>query len=197
GDLALAFDGVEEEVLVFTNGAAERTAELLPAERRLIYTGLVLEEILRIEPLVALEDEARAVKLVLAGLGDDVDRRAFAPTVGGGEALRADDEFLHGFERELHHRTADGVVFVINAVDGDVDVAPLSAVDAEDRIAHFGRVIGGNRLHARSEKSQIGEVAAIQRQVADISRTQVEAEVGPLRINNRGLPGDDHCFSRQ
>ena len=61
--------------------------------------------------------------VVGAALGDHVDGGAFGASIFGGKTLGADLELLHGFQRKLHDRPADGVVFVIDAVHGDVDVA--------------------------------------------------------------------------
>ena len=79
--------------------------------------------------------------LVGSGLRDQVDRGTFGTAIGCREALRADHEFLHGFEGELHHRPANRVVFVIDTVDGYVHVAPALSINGKNRIAVFRGVV--------------------------------------------------------
>ena len=61
--------------------------------------------------------------MVRSPLGDHVDGGAFRAAVFCREALGADLELLNGFERHLHDGAADGVVLVVDAIDGHVDVA--------------------------------------------------------------------------
>jgi hypothetical protein len=68
----------------------------------------------------------------------------------------------------LHDRPADGVVFIVNPIDGDVDVATLTAVDTENGDAVLGRVIGTDRTRAWGEVREIAEVTAIQRQILHV-----------------------------
>ncbi len=94
---------------------------------------------------VAEEAEGGTVELVGAALGDDVDGGAFRAAVLSREALGADVKLLHGFKGKLHHRSADSVVFVVDAVDGDVDVASAVAVHGQDRVAVLGGIVGVGR----------------------------------------------------
>ena len=61
--------------------------------------------------------------LIGSGFGDDVECRAFAAAVLGGEAIGADSELFNGLKWELHDCAADSVVFVVDSVDGGVGVA--------------------------------------------------------------------------
>ena len=103
-------------------------------------------------------------------LGDHVDGGAFGAAVLGREALRADLEFLHGFQGKLHDRSADGVVLVVDAVDGDVDVAAAGAVDGENGVAVLGGIVRVGGLYAGGEISQIGHVAADHGQLFHLGR---------------------------
>src|ERR1700686_210379 len=80
--LALAFVIQEEECFVLHNGAAKRTAELIVVKRRL---GMVegIEEIPRVQGIVAQILEGAAVQLVRSAPGHDVDDRAAVSSVLG------------------------------------------------------------------------------------------------------------------
>ena len=126
GLFALALEREEQKGLVLLDRAADRPAELLAAERRFLAVaavGRLLEVIQRLESVVFIQEEKRAVENVGAALGDHVHRCAFAAPIGGRKALRRDVELLHRFERKLHHRAAHRAVLVVNAVDGHVHVA--------------------------------------------------------------------------
>ena len=81
------------------------------------------------------------MKIAAACLGNNIYRGAFAASVDGGEALRADNKLLNRFQRKLHYRSADGVVFVVDAVDRNVHVATARPVDCKHRNAALGRII--------------------------------------------------------
>src|SRR5580704_18520767 len=70
--LALTFVGAEEKGLIVNDGSAERAAEIIVDELRLRGANGI-EEIAGIEERVAVIFVERTVKLVGAGLGDDVD----------------------------------------------------------------------------------------------------------------------------
>src|SRR5256714_4022819 len=77
--LALAFVGDEEEGLVLMNRPSDASAELVVAEGGL-RVGHGVEEVARVELVVSYELEERAVEVVRAGLGDEVDYRAGVST---------------------------------------------------------------------------------------------------------------------
>src|SRR2546422_561902 len=144
GVLTLPLECEETEEFVLGDRATDGSAEELAAVRTLLSRWLLLIEVLRIELLFPEETKRRPVIVVRAELRNQVDGGAFRTPVGGREALRADHEFLNSLERKLHHRTADGVVFVVDAIDGYVDVAPALPIHREDCITVLGRVI---RIH--------------------------------------------------
>src|SRR5581483_7743704 len=90
--------------------------------------GTVRHFFVRVQCSVAEKAEDRAVIVVGALFSDHIDGSAFGTAVLGGEALGADLKFLHSFERKLHHRSADGVVLVIDTIDGNVYIATTLAV---------------------------------------------------------------------
>src|SRR2546423_6206781 len=80
--LLLLLARAEEEHFVLHDRTAERSAKLLPAERRLRAVALAREVVLRRQLPVALVAEDRAVELVGARLGDKRDGRAARTSVG-------------------------------------------------------------------------------------------------------------------
>ena len=109
--------------------------------------------------------------------------------------MGADDKFLYRFERELHDWTTDGIVFVVHAVDRDVDVASSLAIDGKNGVAVFRRIVGVSGFHAGSEIGEIGDVAAQQRKFFDFGGGNVLADVGFALIDDRGFASDFDGFS--
>ena len=114
---ALAFIVGEEEGFVFLDGAADGGAELILAQgiglrsdlqERAGIGGAVLEIVVE-----------RAVEIVAAGFGDDVDDAAEGAAVFGAEAVVDYAEFAYGFLRRSGTLRACGGVDVVGAVDGD------------------------------------------------------------------------------
>src|SRR5207249_10344026 len=75
-------DSAEVEHPVLDDRAADRSAELLPAEWRFLTVGLLLEVVLPGELLVAFVPEDRTVHQVRAGLRDERHRRAAGASIG-------------------------------------------------------------------------------------------------------------------
>src|SRR5437762_10972144 len=121
--LLLLLKCAEEEHLVLEDRTAERSAILLPAERRLRAVALAREVVLRRELPVALVAECRAVELIGARLGDERDGRAARTSVGRRELVRRELERLQALGRDAHQRAAVMVVAVVGAVDRGLDVA--------------------------------------------------------------------------
>ena len=133
---------------------------------------------------------------VSPGLGDHVDRGTLGASVLGGEALGSDLEFLHGLKRKLHDRATDRVVFIVDAIDGRVDIAAIGAVDRKDRIAIFGRVVGVRGFHTGSEISQIRGVAAGQRKIFDFPGRDVLTDAGFGEVDDRRFAGNFNHLRR-
>ena len=116
----------KEEQLVLDHRTAECGAELVLLERHDRRGGIV-EIVLGVERRVAQEFVDTAVKLVAAGLQQDVDDRSAAPDVGP-EIVGLYLEFLDGINRGLNHLNADLLFVVIEAVEQEVVVRRGQAV---------------------------------------------------------------------
>ena len=103
--------------------------------------------LIRVQRRVTKVAEKRAVINVGALFRDHVDGSAFGAAVFGREALRTDLEFLDRFQGKLHYRAANCIVFVVNTIDGDIDIAAVFSVHRENRIAVLGRVIRIGGFH--------------------------------------------------
>ena len=182
GAFAQALVGEETEVLVFADGSADGAAVLLTAVVGLGLSGLFADGVVGLQGLGAEEAVEGAVKLIGAGFGDDVESGAFAAAVLGGEAVGADLELLHGFEGKLHDGTADGVVLVVDTVDGGVGVASAGTVDGVDGVAIFGGVVAVDHLDAGCEDGEIGDVAAVEGKVDDLLGCDGARAVGLLHV---------------
>src|SRR6185437_9269603 len=158
--------------------------------------GSVRHFFICVERSVAEIAEDGPVIVIASRLGDHVDGGAFRPAVLGGKPLRTDLEFLHGLKGKLHHRAADGVVLVIDAVDGDVHVPAARAIYGKNGVAVLGRVIGIGGLYAWSQVGEIGDIASDHRQLLHFSRSDVLADAGLLHIDQRGVAGDLYHFGR-
>src|SRR5205823_6075893 len=119
-------EGIEEEQLVAArvelrqnNRAAERGAGGVVAIKRLRDTVLVVEEIVRVEPLVPLVPVRAALELLRSRLGNDVDHRAAVASVFGAIII----------ELDLH--LADCVE--VDRAAEDLRAAQIVADDAVDR----------------------------------------------------------------
>ena len=123
------------------------------------------------------------MKLIGSGFGDDVESSAFAAAVLGGEAVGADLELLHGFEGKLHDCAADGVVLVVDSVDGGVGVASAGTVYRVDGITILGGVVAVDHLDAGREDSEIGDVAPVERKVDDLLGSDGSRTIGLLGVD--------------
>ena len=194
GHFAGSFQGEKGERLVFFDGRPEGAAVLLTAEGRLGLVALLREKIIRVQRLVAFGKEQRAVQHVGARLRDQVDRGTGSAAIGGGEALGGNGEFFHRFQRHLHHRTANRVVLIVNAVDSDVDIASAGAIGGKDGDAVLGGVVGVDRLYAGREESQIREVPAVEGQALHIGGRDGHRDFGLGGIDLRRFGGDGDGF---
>ena len=124
----------EEEDLIFFDGPPKRPAELVALELGL---ALGVEEVARVEVVVAVELVERAVEGVAAGLRDGVDLPAEVAPVLGAVGVGLDAELADGLKAERRSggapRGAVGEVVLRRAVE-QVDVrARVLPVDARCR----------------------------------------------------------------
>src|SRR5215475_612369 len=83
---AQALIGAEVEELAFDYGAAGAATELMLAQR-LLRVGFGVEEIARVERIVALEDVGRAMQFIRSRFQSEIDDRARLPSVLGRRVL--------------------------------------------------------------------------------------------------------------
>ena len=159
------FIGAKDEELVVHHrpsaGGAELVALVLRLGRR--------EEVLRIEPIVAVELVAGAVQLVGARLRDDRDDR-LALAVLGGEGVAKEAHFLDGIDGRVEREIVESQRSDIHAIDRVVGRAVASAFDGHELIAapELGVAREIPRRDARRERGQREHGTAVQRQVFDL-----------------------------
>src|SRR5207237_9586571 len=141
-------------------GGAGGAAVLLTAVVGFGLSALLADGVVGLQGLGAEEAVESAMKLIGAGFGYDIESCAFAAAVLGGEAAGADLELLHGFEGKLHDGSADGVVLVVDSVDGGVGVASAGTVYGVDGVTILGGVVAVDHLDAGRGDGALGDVAA-------------------------------------
>jgi hypothetical protein len=118
--MAQPFVAEEVEGPVLHDRAAEIDAELFAIERRL-GVRLGIEEIARVEPVVAIEVERLTVQQVRARPRRHVHDRAGVAAVLGAERGVVDLELRHGVDRRLERDLAVRQVVQVDAVEHEVD----------------------------------------------------------------------------
>ena len=140
---------VKEEQFVFLDGAAEIGAEVVEAVARTLGPEVVVRPRVGVQRLIAHVVENRGVKVVGAGLGDDVDHRAAARAVFRLEIVGQHRNFLDRFEAGSYRCL--GVAALVDdtaAVQVHLRLAAGLAVDLEIGIA-------GGRVFAAVERVRI------------------------------------------
>src|SRR5712675_2795246 len=108
--LAEAFVVGEEESLASAERAAGGGTELIALERR---CGALVEEVGRVEHVVAQEFKYCAMPLIAAGLGDDYDLGAGMFAEFGAVGITLDVEFAYGVDTKQHAAGAPGLHVVL------------------------------------------------------------------------------------
>ena len=126
-----------------------------------------VEEILRVQIVVAQIFVEHAVDLVGAGLGGEVDLRAGAASELGGVGAGLHLEFLDGFGGDRDGVLVDRQIVVVHAVEQEVIGLFARAVDG-DRPA-LGLVLRTFHalIRAGDQQVQLQEIPAVQRQLGD------------------------------
>ena len=177
-------------------GAAERAAELVLLEVRLGAAGAVVEEVVRVERVVAVELEAAAVQRVRARLDLQVDDAAERPAELGRVGAGLHLELVERVDaREDDDRLQPGLV-VVDAVEHVVVVARPLAVGRERRRGAPGEAAGAVDVRAGDAAQdagdgarQVDEVAAVERQRLDLLVGDRRAELGRGGLQQRRLGG--------
>ena len=156
--------------------------------------GSVRREV-RGEAVVLAEVVGRAVKLVGAGLGDDVDEAAARPSEFRVGAVRHDDEVLHRVEIEREGRPlaaallAEEGVVEVGAVHRDVVVDAALAAHAD--LVAVGALHDG---HVRRESGVVEDVASVVRQSLDRLHAQPGRALRLGHVHRRRLGGRRHLL---
>src|SRR5262249_42176021 len=120
------FVAEEEKRLILENRPAERGAELIAFEGWLIQVAILVviiqvEDVSRIEIIIAHKLEGLAVKLIAAGARGDVDDGPGVAPVFGAVSRIVDLELLHSVDRRLERDLVLNHVVEVDAVDHEVD----------------------------------------------------------------------------
>ena len=189
----------EEEGAVARERSAERAAELVAVE-----VGLVVgvEEVARVERVVAVELVDAAVELVGARLGQDVDLPARVAAELGAVGVRLDPELANRLHAERRAGGAAGravgEVVLQRAVEQVHVRARILTVDAHAEPVRDDRAAVAMRKgqHARLQQREVGVVAAVERQLLDRVGPDEITELGAGGVHERRVAGDRH-FDRR
>ena len=200
GPSPLAFEAGEEECAVVLDRAASRAAVVAVLERTLRGARKRLEEIPRVQFVVAQKLVQRSVEFVGAGLDDRVDHRARIAAVLGG-SLGLDAEFGQRIDREQRGLRAGHAALVEGRLIAE-RIVVIDAVDQEDirlfALAIHGkrsqRAARGARSRARHQECQFAKIAAVQRQLLHLAgidhfgqSARIPLQNGRFRLDIDGL----------
>ena len=188
----------EEERLVGEQRAANRAAELVQLQRLLDVVVLAR----RIHRIVAAVLEDGAGESIAAALADDRDVAAGAePAFSRGEA-GVHAEFGDRLHRRLQPELRPGGIQVararvpyvgaVHAVVVQVVLLVRLAVEP-----HGGPAAVAVARGAGGERHQVGEVAAVDRQVLHFLRRHVDADAGGRQVQHRGGGDHVHLFGQR
>ena len=180
--------GKEEEILLLVgvvdlgnpNGPAYGKAVVVVPE----FSGCSKEGVAGVQGVIAEEFEQRAVEVLTARLGDDIDDGS-----GGLAELRAvvvaqDLELFDGVHGGPHHdATVVPVVFVEGAIHQIQVRVRLIAIDGDIRVTDANAPIV--RRYARDEVHELPEIALIERQGFHLVVSNKIGDFGGLRLKHR------------
>ena len=130
---------IEEEGVVLPNGSTHGSPKVIALKGSLGYGGLV-EEIPRIEVLVAQKIKNFSMPVIGTGAGGDVnDAARVAPVLGAGRGV-VHFKFSHGVDRGLERNLAIAHIHQVDAVHHEVRgaFARAGGIDAERPLATNG-----------------------------------------------------------
>ena len=180
----------EEVHFVLHNRPANRAAELVLLRIGLGQVVLRLKKILRPQILVVEELEGAAMNLVRARLDHGVDDRARGAAELGVELAGEHLKFLRGVERHARLRAVvltEIIVVVPRAVHQVAVVARIDAVGGQ-RVGTPRRQVRG-RDDAGKQAGEVGEVARDARNVRQLFRADVAADLLRRDVDDRRLAG--------
>jgi hypothetical protein len=177
----------EEERLVAPDRAADRSPELMVAERRLVEIVAVVRPPGGVHLVVAHELGERAAKAVGPRLGDEIDHAPAGHAELRGQRIGLHAEFLHRVDARRHRVLVPLRQCRRAAVEEHRVGAALPAVDA-----HAGEVEvtgveerRGQERHSRCEPRQLERIASVQWKLAHARVVDDVAERRRLRVDER------------
>ena len=182
----------EEEIAVLAQRSPEQAAELIVVIRRFGSSLQLVDQVDRVQRLVAIELEELAGRRVRARFGHHVDYRTAGPAVLGRVRIRVHLELFHGGRAELvggaarpgaADRLSEERVVVVGAVDDEAVEGAALAGKADVAGTHVGSDAG-------CEQREVDEVAAIDREIADGRFVDRRAHLRPRRLDDRRFAGD-------
>ena len=192
---ALAFVVDKVESTVFADRPAQSSAELVLPQN---VEARLSEDRLGIERVVLEVFVDRAMHLVGAGLGDDIDDATQGPTVFSTETVVDHAKLTHRFLRRRGPLGTRGAIDIVAAIHGHA-VAQV-ALPAERNTSRRG--IGEGRLKtdasrgdAGTEQGEIGEQPATNGQRLNLLRRHHLADLSARGFDDRGLGFDLHYFA--
>ena len=190
----------EEEQLIFDDRSADRSAEHVPTHGRSCDVLPIIRPTVRVEHVVAEELKQIAVELICPGLDRCTDDTALEVTKLSRRVIGYYVELLNGIHAGGVPDIVSAPFVVVHAVENEIIGLVTVAVDegaslgaagvAAGRrlgLVHAGRVDGDT---AGRQESQLDVVARGQRQPEFRRRVNDGADLGGLRLEQRGLSGD-------
>ena len=194
--------GGEKEGPVLHDGPAQRSAELLPAGRRLdARDPVVLEHdrkrVAGVQALMAEEAKGGAVEIVAARLGYDIDHAATCAAELGRVGGAIDLKFLDGLLADSGAHATAGVVRLA-AVDGDAVAAAVASVEGESAVRRLldaeavGVGLGLGIGDTGREQCERQVIPPVDRQVANGRFVNGIGLLRALGVDQRSLGRDFH-----
>src|SRR5207249_1179210 len=160
----------EQERLVFLDRAADVSAVLIAFEGR----PFVVEEVPRIQFIVAQEFEAASVDLIGPRFRDQIDGRAAVLAKDSRKRLRLNLEFRYSVRRRLNGEASGKHVLRVHAVNQDIIPGAAQAVRSvrvltEGRAKDVRRKTAAVRHGAGHQQRQSAKTPYVQRELRDLS----------------------------
>lgn len=100
-------------------------------------------------------------------------------------AMLLDLKLLYGFVGKVLQQAADDVVFVVAAINIDVDLTSIATVERDGTDARFRRIEVPDRPRLGRDDRQVRECSVQQWKVLDLTRRDRRVDLGLGRIDQR------------